>query len=197
MEESRHDYLFSQRSKPFSAPMELRLTESSLVADRGRAHQTYPLKAIERIRLYFSPRNSARDTFVCEVRAKDGSALRFDNLSWRSLVQVERLDAEFRRFALELIARTAAENPSLVVQTGIAPLRYRLMQGAGFVLLAALLFSAAYAASNGSGLVALGCLGLSAYFGFWLRTFLVRNRPGTVPADAVPERVLPSAVNAG
>ncbi|MFY8114166.1 MAG: hypothetical protein ACOVOC_08110 [Rhabdaerophilum sp.] len=197
MAEALQDYLYSHRAKPFTASLDLRLTATSLSAERGRSNQTYPLDRIERIRLYFSPRNSAHNIFVCEVRATDGASVRFDNLSWISLVQTEKLDHGFRRFVLELVARVAAQNPRLKLECGIAPLRYRLMQGAGFGLLAALMISAGYAASNGSSLVAMACLGLSVYFGFWLRSFLTRNRPGTFPADAVPDRVLPAAPIAG
>lgn len=197
MAEALPDFLYSHRAKPFTTALDLRLTATSLVAERGRSHQTYPLDRIERIRLYFSPRNSAHQVFVCEVRATDGASVRFDNLNWLSLVQTERLDQGFRRFVLELIARVAQRNPGLKLECGISSLRYRLMQGAGFGLLAALVISAGYAASNGSSLVALACLGLSVYFGFWLNSFLTRNRPGRFPADAVPDRVLPAAPIAG
>lgn len=197
MAEALQDFFYSHRAKPFTASLDLRLTATSLSAERGRSQQTYPLDRIERIRLYFSPRNSARQVFVCEVRAADGASVRFDNLSWISLVQTERLDQGFRRFVLELIARAAAKNPGLKLECGISFLRYRLMQGAGFGLLAALVASAGLAASNGSSLVALACLGLAVYFGFWLTSFLTRNRPGSFPADAVPDRVLPAAPIAG
>jgi hypothetical protein len=195
MADALKDYLYSHRAKPFTTSLDLRLTATHLSAERGNSHQTYPLDRIERIRLFFSPRNSAREIFVCEVRATDGASVRFDNLSWISLVQTERLDHGFRRFVLELVTRAAASNPAIRLECGISALRFRLMQVAGFGLLAALLVAAGYAASNGSSVVALACLGLSVYFGFWLRSFLVRNRPGTFTADSVPDRVLPSSVN--
>jgi hypothetical protein len=191
MAEALPDLLYAHRAKPFTAPLELRLTARALIAERGRSNQNYPLEKIERIRLSFNPRNSARNVFLCEVRAQDGNSVRFDNLSWISLVQTEKLDAGFRRFVLELIARAEAANPEIKLECGIAPIRYRLMQGAGFGLLAALAISAGFAGTRGSTLVALGALGLSTYFGFWLYSFLGRNRPGRFTAGTVPDRVLP------
>lgn len=196
MAEEQPDLLYAHRAKPFTSPLELRLTSRALEAERGRSNQSYPLGQIERIRLFYSPRNSARDIFVCEVRATDGHSVQFDNLSWLSLVQTERLDQGFRRFVLELIRRAAARNPALKLECGVATLRFRLMQAAGYGLLAALAGSAVFAATRGSTLVALASLGLAVYFGFWLRTFLVRNRPATFTAETVPDRVLP-AVTAG
>jgi hypothetical protein len=191
MAEELPDLLYAHRAKPFSAPLELRLTARALNAERGRSNLTFPFDKIERIRLSFNPRNSAHKVFLCEVRTKDGMSVRFDNLSWVSLVQTEKLDAGFRRFVLEFITRAEAANPDIRLECGIAPIRYRLMQGAGFGLLAALVISAGFAGTRGSTIVAMGALGLSTYFGFWLFSFLGRNRPGRFTAGTVPDRVLP------
>lgn len=192
MADTLQDYLYAHRAKPFSAPLELRLTGTTFTAERGRSNQVFRLDGIERIHLSFSPRNTAREVFVCEVRATDGKSVRFDNLSWISLVQTERLDAGFRRFVLELISRAAQQSPGLRLEAGISMLRYRLMQMAGLGLFAALLASAVMAATKNSTLVALASLGLAAYFAFWLWTFLVRNRPGRFTPETVPARVLPA-----
>ncbi len=110
--------------------------------------------------------------------------MRFDNLSWISLVQTEKLDAGFRRFVLELIARAEAANPEIKLECGIAPIRYRLMQGAGFGLLAALAISAGFAGTRGSTLVRAGRAGSVDLFRLLALQLLGRNRP----AGSRPER---------
>ncbi|MCA1999731.1 MAG: hypothetical protein LDL25_08075 [Hyphomicrobiales bacterium] len=183
---------YAHRGKPYSAETQLTLDTGSLIAERGRSRQVFALDRIERIRLAFTPRNTARLAFTCEVRAADGRSVRFDNLSWKSLIETERLDRDFRTFVLALAARARAANPATRLEAGVTRLRHRLMLvfGAGLVL--ALIAAAVIAAGKGSALVMLFAIGLAAYLGFWLRDFLIRNRPRSFTPEVPPEGVLPA-----
>ena len=183
--------VYAQRPKPYSAELELSLEGSRLVAVRGRSRQEFPLAAIERITLSFTPKNSARRAFACRVQATDGRWVQFDNLSWKSLIEVERQNGPYDRIVRGLIARVAAANPSLALVGGIARWRHTVMSALGLAMLAALLGAAIYAATSGSWPLGLAALGLVAYLGFWLREFLGRNRPRRFTADSVPADLLP------
>ncbi len=191
MDNANPAHRYAHRAKPFSNDLELALSDRELVAERGRSKQTYTLARLERIRLTFKPRNTARKAFVCEVRAEDGKSVKFDNISWKSLIDVEHNSAGYRAFVLELVRLAAAANPKLELLAGLAPWRYRLMQIVGYAFVAALGGAAIMAGLHSSPVVALACLGLGAYLAFWLHEFLTRNTPRVFRPDAVPEAVLP------
>lgn len=184
---------YAHRAKPFSNELELLLSERELIAERGKSRQVFPIGQIERIRLSFTPRNTARRAFTCEVRAEDGRSVKFDNMSWKSLIETERHDPEYRAFIAMLVERAARARPGVKLEAGIAPLKYRVMQALGFALVAALVGAAIFAGSYSSYIVALASLGLAVYLATWLREFLTRNRPRSFSANAVPEAVLPQA----
>lgn len=191
MENPNTDLRYAHRAKPFSNELELHLTARELTAERGKSRQVFPIGRLERIRLSFTPRNTARLAFTCEVRAEDGKSVKFDNISWKSLIETERHDEEFRTFILALVARAARAKPGTKLEAGIAPLRYRVMQLLGIFIVAALAGAAIFAGSHSSYIVALASLGLTVYLANWLREFLTRNHPRSFTASTVPENVLP------
>ena len=192
MENPAPDLLYAHRAKPYSSDLELRLTARALMAEKGKSQQTYALDKLERIRLSFSPRNTSKLTFLCEVRAMDGSSVKFDNLTWKSMIQTERQDVDFRAFVLALIERTATVNRSVRLEAGIGTLKFNLMRMIGFGLIAALAGATIFSATKASYTVAVGSFGLTVYIALWLRDFLTRNQPRAFTASAVPGNVLPA-----
>lgn len=183
---------YEHRPKPFSRDLSLRLTRRALTAQRGeRPPLVFPLAEIERISLRFSPRNMAHHAFACSVRRRDGVSVGFDSLSWRGLVEVERQDVGYRRFVLALVEATRAAAPAARIETGIGPWRYRLVVAVGAAMAAGLLVLSVVTALERALPAALLALALAAYFGWWLRDFARRNRPGTLAVGEIPERVLP------
>lgn len=182
---------YMHRPKPYSAELVLSLDGAHFTAERGKSRQTFPLGAIERVRLSFTPRNTARLAFTCMVRSKDGRSVTFDNLSWKSLIETERLDRDYRGFIAELIARAAAANGAIILEAGISPFRHRMMMIFGAAMMIALAVAAYVGAREGSLLVLAFAAGLAAYLGFWLRSYLGRNRPRRFGAKALPDGVLP------
>lgn len=189
--ENPADLLYAHRAKPYSSELELRLTDRELIAEKGKSRQAYRLDKLERIRLSFSPRNTSKLTFVCEVRASDGSSVTFDNLNWKSLIETERLDAPFRALVLALIERASRANPKLTLEAGVGPVKFNVMRLIGFGLVGTLVGATVYAAAGGNTVVAFGALALGIYLASWLWDFLSRNQPRAFTADAVPENVLP------
>lgn len=184
-------HLYSHRPKPYSSELELQLDDRQVAAERGRSRQVYPLKDIELIHLVFAPQNLARLAFRCEIRARDGKSIRFDTISWRSLIAVERQDAEYRAFISDLVMRAARANPALRLEAGIGRHHHGAMTILGLALLALLAASIPYFLTVPLYFFA-GLAGFSAlYFGFWLRDYLKRNRPRIFTADSIPAEVMP------
>ncbi|HRE21157.1 MAG TPA: hypothetical protein PKW21_09015 [Rhabdaerophilum sp.] len=186
---------YSHRAKPFSSELELELTGRELIAAKGRSRQVFPLAAIERIRLEYSPRNVARLVFRCSVRATDGRSVTFDNLNWLSLIQTERRDADYKAFVTALAQRAT---PSARRDAGPVLLRYRLVQIVGWLTITLLLGSAGYFLLRPEGFgtfvsrvyAVIGAL-FGGYLVIWHLEYLKRNRPRPFTAGAVPAEVLP------
>ncbi len=193
MENQPKEMIYAHSPKPFAGALFLRLTGDQLIVERGTRSNTLLLAGLESIRLRYSPRNTARLAFTCDIRAKDGRKARFDNISWKSLLETERLNTEFRGFVQELVARAARANPHLRLERGVAPLRYWLMVGTGTLLVAGLIGTIAVALWQATYMVALFAAAMTAYLAHWLWDFLTRNRPGRFTPEAVPEAVLPPA----
>lgn len=186
---------YSHRAKPFSSELELELTARELIAVKGRSRQVFPLSAIERIRLEYSPRNVARLVFRCVVRATDGRSVAFDSLNWLSLVQTERRDREYEAFVRALSDRVG---PGAQLEAGALPIRYHLVQIVGWLTIALLFGSTAYFLLRPEGfgtsvsrIYALIGAVFGAYLTVWHLEFLKRNRPRPCRAGALPPEVLP------
>lgn len=183
--------LYSHRPKPFAAELELELTAFELIATRGRSVQRFPLTAIEKVTLAFSPRNTAHNAFACTVRATDGKSVKFDSLSWKSLIETEKQNADYTRFVSVLCERAEAGSPNAVLHAGVAPFKHMGMLIMGVAMLVGLLGSAIYAFQTGSMVVSGVALFMLAYLGWWMRDYLTRNRPTRFRAAEIPASVLP------
>jgi hypothetical protein len=182
---------YFQRPKPYAAELELTLTASQFIAERGKSRHEMPYYGIERIRLRFTPKNSVFRAFTCDVRAKDGRSVRFDNVSWKSLIETERMDDTYNRFISALIARASKANPEIELHAGMTTFRHTGMVVIGAGMLVALAGCVVYAAMQGNTVVALMALGLTGYLAFWMKEFATRNRPRTFTPDTIPTDVLP------
>lgn len=182
---------YFQRAKPYSAELEMTVTETRLISERGKSRQDMPLSGIERIRLRFTPKNSVFRAFTCDVRATDGRSVTFQNVSFKSLIETERMDDTYSRFIQTLIQRAAAANPALELHAGLSKFRYIGMVILGAIMLSALLACVVYAFMKGNTLVALMAVGLVAYLAFWLKEYATRNRPRRFQSSNIPPDVLP------
>lgn len=182
---------YSHRPKPFAPELDLRLTASALEAERGKSRQVFPLGSIGEIRLTFTPRNLARRAFTCKVTASDGRSVSFDNLSWRSLVALDRHDDDYRAFVAALARAARAANPRVALIGGLPNWKYAILRILGIKLAVLLVLACAYFVL----LPNLPYAGLAAvtllYLGLWLDDFLKRNRPAPFEAEAPPARLLP------
>ncbi|MGL5448334.1 MAG: hypothetical protein ACRDBL_13595 [Rhabdaerophilum sp.] len=183
--------IYSHRARPFAAEMQLELTAYELIATRGRSTLRMPLTAIEKITLAFSPRNTAHKAFACTLRGTDGRSVKFDSLSWKSLIETEKKDADYARFVSILCERAQAGSPKVILHAGVAPFKHLGMLVIGAVMLIGLVVSAIYAFQAQSSFVGVMALFMFGYLGWWMRDYLTRNRPTRFKAGQIPASVLP------
>jgi hypothetical protein len=187
---------YTHRPKPFSSDLRLSLTAGELIVERARSRKSVPLHEIERIRLCFAPQNTVTRCFACEVQGRNGREALFHNVTWNSLIDAQKQDQAYRDFVLALIERTSQAHAgrnqaATILEAGIAPLRYRLMQISSLAMVAALLATALSSARSSHATIAILSLGMAAYLGHWSWNYLSRNRPHHFNAGDPPEAVLP------
>ncbi len=185
--------LYSHRAKPYAGEAEFRLHPDHVHVEQGRRSGDFPLADIVMIRLLYKPRNTTNEGYQAKLYRRDRRTASLTNLSWKSLVDMERQDADYRRFVEAAVAAVAAANPGVVLVAGMPRWLHRLTALAGLVALAALTTVLGQALLNGSLPIALLTAALAAYCGWWTMRYLGRNRPRSFRPGAIPQDVLPPA----
>lgn len=182
---------YAHRAKPYAGDAEFRLFPTHLRVEQGRRSGDFPLADIVMLRLVYRPRNTTNEGYQAKLYRRDRRTAALTNLSWKSLVDMERQDADYRRFVERLVAAVAAANPGVVLRAGLPVWLHRVTAVAGLIALAALMVVTGQALRNGSLAVAALTAALGLYFGWWSWRYLGRNRPRAFSADAIPRDVLP------
>lgn len=185
------DITYAFKQSLMGAPFEFRLAPDAVEWQKGPYAGRAPYGSIRRIRLSFRPMTMQNYRFVAEVWPQDAPKLRIASTSWKSLVEHQRLDAEYGAFVTELSRRVGAAGGKTSFETGSPPLLYWpgavIFVGAGFAI-AALAVRALQVDSYA------GAAFIAAFFALFLYqagNFFLRNRPGRYRPDAVPPLLLP------
>jgi hypothetical protein len=182
---------YSHAPRPVGGPVTFELDGDRLRVDSGRKVQDVRLGAVEQVRLTYEPRSFSRRAFQTKVRMKDGKSFRFSSLHWKSLVEAERLDGQYRAFTRALLSAIAASNPEARFLAG----RPRWVWGATVFLggaalagMAVFAFGAVRGGHTGAALIGAVFLGL----GIWQLEPMIRlNKPRRFVPDAPPAELLP------
>jgi len=182
---------YSYRPLPFKAEAIFKLGKHELEVENGRRSGKFRYNDIELIRLSYALRNTLADGYKMQVRAKDGRTLRIANASWKSMVEMETHNPEYRAFADELCRKVFAANPSVRLEAGLNRFVFPLAivaGGAAVALALSLTLKGFNAGAMGAMLVGLG---FATYFGWFCWRFLSRNQPRIFVAKDIPADVLP------
>ena len=184
------DFAYAYKSSVLTAPFEFRLTFDVLDWGKGGARGRSLYRQIRRIRLGYRPLTMQNHRFVAEIWT-DGPKLTVASTSWKSMIEHERLDAQYRVFIAELCRRVGAAGGPTVFQTGSPAVIYWIgvvvFVGASLALAGLIVRALQVQAWGGAAFIA-------AFVGLFLwqaGTFFRRNRPGRFDPNAVPESVLP------
>ena len=189
----RGEFAYAYKSSLMGAPLEFHLTSDALEWRKGGIAARTPYRDVRRIRLSFRPMTMQNYRFVTEVWPDSGPKLQIASTSWKSLVEHERLDAEYSAFVSELSRRIGAAGGNTAFDTGSPIFLYWpgvvIFIGAAFALAALSVRALEQQAWGGAAFIA----AFFALFLYQAGNFFRRNRPGTFRPDAVPPLLLPKA----
>jgi len=187
------EFSYAYKSSLVGAPLEFQLAPDALEWRKGGIAGRTPYGSVRRIRLSFRPMTMQNYRFVTEVWPDSGPKLQIASTSWKSLVEHQRLDAEYRAFVSELSRRVGAAGGNTAFDTGSPAFLYwpgvLVFTGASFALTALAVRALQEQAWGGAAFIA----AFFALFLYQAGNFFRRNRPGTYSPDAVPPLLLPKA----
>jgi hypothetical protein len=187
------EFSYAYKSSLVGAPLEFQLAPDALEWRKGGIAGRTPYGSVRRIRLSFRPMTMQNYRFVTEVWPESGPKLQIASTSWKSLVEHQRLDAEYRAFVSELSRRVGAAGGNTAFDTGSPAFLYwpgvLVFTGASFALTALAVRALQEQAWGGAAFIA----AFFALFLYQAGNFFRRNRPGTYSPDAVPPLLLPKA----
>ncbi|HKS62677.1 MAG TPA: hypothetical protein VJT13_13315 [Xanthobacteraceae bacterium] len=187
------EFSYAYKSSLMGAPLEFHLAPDALEWRKGGMAGRTPYGSIRRVRLSFRPMTMQNYRFVTEVWPDSGPKLQIASTSWKSLVEHERLDAEYSAFVSELSRRVGAAGGNTAFVTGSPAFLYWpggvIFTGTVAAVAALAVRALMEQAWGGAAFIAAFC----AFFIYQGGNFFRRNRPGTFRPDAVPRLLLPKA----
>jgi hypothetical protein len=182
---------YQHRAKPYSPEAIFTLKDDVVAIVQGARKGDFPYRDIDMVRLTFRPRNTTNEGYMAVLYRRDRKTASLTNLSWKSLVDMERQDADYSAFVRALIARIVAANPNVALAAGMPRWRYLLTGLFAVFSMAGLIAVAAHALQNASWPIAAMAGGLGVYFVWWSWRFLGRNLPRNFTPNAIPADVMP------
>jgi hypothetical protein len=150
---------------------------------------------IRAVRLSYRPVTMQSHRFVAEIWPADGPKMQIVSVSWRSLVEQQRLDGAYRSFIAELHRRLAAAGSTAQLSTGVPVATYWI----GIIVLAAVMVAIGVLIVRSMRLGQWSAAAIVAafflVFALQIGNYFRRNRPGRYRPDAIPAEVLPKLKN--
>ena len=157
----------------------------------GRRSGRMRYDEVRAVRLSYRPVTMQSHRFITELWSPGSPKIQIVSVSWRSIMEQQRLDAAYAVFITELHRRLAAAGATVRFSTGLPFATYWV----GVVV-----FGAVLAATGGllirasnfdrwAPMVVVGIFFL--VFAYQLGTYFYRNWPGRYRPDAIPADVLP------
>jgi hypothetical protein len=184
---------YRQKPRPIGFEIAYKLEDDVLVINSTRKIDRVKLAAVEQVRFAFKPGNISSTGYITQLRLKDGKTITIGDISWRSMVEIERGGARYVRFIAALGAAVAAANPQA-----------RFVAGRPFPVWA--LFCAAVAATvvamgyfiiTALGEGAQGAAGIGAFLlaaVLWqMIPMALNNRPLALGRGEIPPHLMPKA----
>lgn len=101
-----------QRPKPVGAELSYVIEGEDLVIDSARKIYRVKLGSIEQVRFTYDPGNISAGGFRTHLRIADGRTISFGDVSWKSMMNVERDTSRYRQFLDALCKAVVRANPS-------------------------------------------------------------------------------------
>lgn len=183
--------LYVHSPRPVGGPITFSLKGDRLTVDSGRKVQEVHLGAVELVRMTYEPRSFARKAFQTRIRMSDGRTFAFSSLSWRSLIEAESLDRDYRAFTRTLFDAIRRANPEARFVGGrpkVLWLATAILAAGSLMAMALFIWRALQAGATGAAIM--GALFLAV--GIWQLEPMIRlNKPQEFSPDTPPRDLLP------
>ncbi len=182
---------YAYRPSLLGAAWEFALTDTGIDWVAGSKSGRLPFRNIRTVRMSYKPASMQPHRFVTELWADGAPKLQVVSISWKSMVEQERLDPHYSAFIRELHRRLALAAPQTRFEQGSNPLKY--WPGLIVFVIMALALAALLARGLAAGAwQGAGIVGVFLALFLWQGgNFFRRNRPGAYRPDALPPEVMP------
>jgi len=182
---------YAYRPSLLGAAWEFKLAGDGIDWSAGRKAGHIPFRTVRRLRMSYRPASMQSYRFMTELWADGAPKLEILSSSWKSLVELERLDKPYTAFVAELHRRIALAAPPARFEQGSHPLLYwpgliafvSVSLGLAWLIVRALQVDAKGGAVF-VGIFLVVCLWQGG-------NFFRRNRPGLYRPEAPPAELLP------
>jgi len=185
------DPTYAFKASLIGSPCQFTLKPDALEWQAGRRSGRIRYEAVRAVRLSYRPVTMQSHRFITELWAPGNPKIQIVSVSWRSIVEQQRLDAAYAAFITELHRRLVAAGAPAQFSTGLPFATYWV----GVVVFGAVLVATgglvvrATSFDQWAPMVVVGIFFL--VFAYQLGTYFYRNRPGRYRPDAIPAGVLP------
>jgi len=158
----------------------------------GQADIPFPLRAMIKLRLEFAPSRFQRNRYRCYISHPGGHSALIQNEHYKGIADFEDRSESYRNLVIALIRRTSACNHGCQMTTGTSLWSWLLQTGFllvayGFLAIVLILMWTAV------GWLVLVKLGIIIFLTPAAIGWVMKNRPSTFSAQAIPEKLLPKA----
>jgi hypothetical protein len=182
---------YAYRPSLLGAPWEFKLTDRAIEWSSGQKSGRVTWRDIRRVRLSFRPVSMQTHRYVTEIWADGAPKLQIVSSSWKSLVELERLDEAYSAFVIELHRRLAHAGTTARFEQG----RHALLYWPGLAVFVVVAFGlAGMIVRSLQFKVVVGAAVVSVFLALFLwqgGNFFARNRPGIYRPEALPPELLP------
>src|SRR3954451_25167744 len=191
VDEPPGDPTYAFKASLIGSPCQFTLKPDALEWQVGRRSGRIRYDVVRAVRLSYRPVTMQSHRFITEIWAPGNPKIQIVSVSWRSIMEQQRLDASYAAFIAELHRRLAAASSSAQFSTGLPFATYWV----GVVVFGAVLAATgalvvrAMSFDQWAPMVVVGIFFL--VFAYQLGTYFYRNRPGRYRPDAVPAGLLP------
>jgi hypothetical protein len=185
------DPVYAFKPSLIGAAAEFALRPDALEWRIGRRSGRVRYETIRAIRLSYRPVTMQTHRFIAEIWAPATPKIQIVSVSWRSIMEQQRLDPLYSDFVTELHRRVAAAGGATTFSRGLPLATYWV----GVVVFGAVLAATGVLVLRAAVTVQWAATAVVAIFfmvfAYQLGTYFYLNRPGRYRPDAIPPGILP------
>lgn len=182
---------YRQKPRPVGFETAYTLDGGKLTVDSTRRVDEVDLSRVVEIRFTYEPNSLSFSGYRTKLTLADRKTLSFGNLSWRSMVDLNRQEEPYRTFTKALAAAVAVHAPQARFIAG-KPLPIWLVFAAVAAMTCSVMIAFAITAmTRGAGNAALVAAFLGALAIYQIAPMVIRNRPRAIAPGEIPPDLLP------